>query len=100
MKRETEEMIRNLVKVDGEIDPNDAERALNVLRGVKEGTEELVHVMKRKDVIKLLGIHRRTLDYYVSKGYLDNVYGGGQRAIGISRESFIRFTTKRVHRKW
>ena len=96
MKVETEQMIRSMAKMDGEVNPNDLERAINIMRGVKDDNLDLVHVIRRKDAMKMLGVHRRTLDYYLKMGYLDRVYGGGQRAIGISRESFIRFMTKRV----
>ena len=95
MKVETEQMIRSMAKMDGEVNPNDLERAINIMRGVKDGNLDLVHVIRRKDAMKMLGVHRRTLDYYLKMGYLDRVYGGGQRAIGISRESFIRFTSHR-----
>ena len=95
MKVETEQMIRSMAKMDGEVNPNDLERAINIMRGVKDDNQDLVHVIRRKDAMKLLGVHRRTLDYYLKMGYLDRVYGGGQRAIGISRESFIRFTSHR-----
>ena len=51
-------------------------------------------VLKCKDVVKYLHICRRTLDNYVAKGYLDRVYGGTGRAIGISRASYERFTER------
>lgn len=95
MKVETEQMIRSMAKMDGEINKNDLERAINIMRGVKEDNQDLVHVIRRKDAARMLGVHRRTLDYYIKVGYLDRVYGGGQRAIGVSRESFIRFTSHR-----
>ena len=99
MKEETEAMIRNLAKMDGEVKDEDLERAITVLRGVKEDGSDLVHVMKRKDVMKHLKIHRRTLDYYLDRGLLDRVYGGGRKkALGVSRESFLRFQAQRARR--
>jgi len=95
MKAETEQMIRSVAKMDGGINGNDLERAINIMRGIKEDNQDLVHVIRRKDAMRLLGVHRRTLDYYIKMGYLDRVYGGGQRAIGISRESYLRFTAHR-----
>jgi len=95
MKAETEQMIRSVAKMDGGINGNDLERAINIMRGIKEDNQDLVHVIRRKDAMRLLGVHRRTLDYYIKMGYLDRVYGGGQRAIGISRESYLRFTARR-----
>lgn len=41
----------------------------------------LIKEVTPEKVMKLLGVHRRTLDYYLDKGYLDRVYGGGKRAI-------------------
>ncbi len=89
MKPETEQMLRNVASIDGGIRQEDLERAIRILRG---DSDEVVQVMRRKEVMKLLGIHRRTLDYYLKRGYLDRVYGGGERAIGVSRESYVRFT--------
>ena len=81
--------------MDAEVVKADMDRAINILNGKHEDDDDLVHVIRRKDAMKWLGVHRRTLDYYLKMGYLDRVYGGGQRAIGISCESYIRFTTHR-----
>ena len=59
-------------------------------RGQDGGDEDLTHVIRYKDVLKWLKIHRRTLDYYIQRGYLKRVYGGGERAIGVSRDSYRR----------
>ena len=98
MKAQTEKLMRNLAKMDGEIKGEDLERAITVMRGVKEDGSDLVHVIRRKDAMRMLHVHRRTLDYYIAKGYLERVFAGGQRALGISRESFIRFTSQRARR--
>lgn len=96
MKIQTELAIRSIAGTDAEITPDNLEKALRVLRGIPDSTDDLIHVLRRKEVEELLHVHRRTIDYYLDNGYLDRVYGGGKRAIGISRESFIRFTTRRV----
>ena len=96
MKTETENALRTIAQLDQEIKKDDLERAIRFLKGASGDQEPVIAVMKRKDVMDLLKIHRRTLDYYLEKGYLDRVYGGGKRAIGVSRDSFIRFTTRRV----
>ena len=99
MKAQTEKLMRNLAKMDGEIKGEDLERAITVMRGVKEDGSDLIHVMKRKDVMKHLKIHRRTLDYYLNRGLLERVYGGGRKkALGVSRESFLRFQALRARR--
>ena len=56
------------------------------------------HVIRYKDVLKWLKIHRRTLDYYIQRGYLKRVYGGGERAIGVSRYSYLTFIARRSGR--
>ena len=65
------------------------------MRGKVVTDDDLVHVLRYKEVMDLLHVHRRTLEYYIDRGYLDRVYGRGERALGISRDSFIRFTTQR-----
>lgn len=95
MKVQTEIALRGILEMDGEVVKSDVDRALNILNGRKEVEDDLVHVIRRKKAMELLGVHRRTLDYYLKMGYIERVYGGGQRAIGVSRESLIRFTTHR-----
>ena len=97
-KVETEQMIRSMAKMDGEVNPNDLERAINIMRGVKDDNQDLVHVIRRKDAARMLGVHRRTLDYYIQRGYLKRVYGGGERAIGVSRDSYLKFIARRSGR--
>ena len=98
MKQQTELTVRMLLKSDTSVSEEDIEKAVDILKGKEGGdaTEELQHVIRRKDVLKLLGVHRRTLDYYVEQGYLKRVYGIGKRALGISRESFLKFTAQRA----
>lgn len=99
MKKETEVAVRNIIAMDSEIKPEDAERAIRLLNGVKDGGVPEIEIIKRRDVMELLHITRRTLDNYLERGLMDRVYAGGKKAIGVSRESFIRFTTRRVLRK-
>ena len=99
MKKETEVAIRNIIAMDPSIRSEDAERAIRLLSGEKDGGVPEIEMIKRKDVMELLHITRRTLDNYLERGLMDRVYAGGKKAIGISRESFIRFTTRRVLKK-
>ena len=97
MKAETETLLRNIISLDPEITKENAEKAIDVLRGKVETEDDLVHVMRYKDVCELLHVHPRTLEYYIARGFLDRVYGmGGMRALGVTRESFLRFTTQRT----
>ena len=96
MKSETETLLRNIISLDSEITKENAEKAIDVMRGKVETESDLVHVLRYKEVMDLLHVHRRTLEYYIEKGYLDRVYGRGERALGISRDSYLRFTTRRT----
>ena len=95
MKSETETLLRNIISLDAEITKENAERAIDIMRGKVVTEDDLVHVLRYKEVMDLLHVHRRTLEYYIARGYLDRVYGRGERALGISRDSFLRFTTQR-----
>ena len=97
MKTETETAVRSIASIDPEITKEMMEHAIDILRGNVRSEDDLVHVMKRKEVMKILSISRRTLDYYLKRGYLDRVYGGGRiNAMGVSRESLLRFQRLRV----
>ena len=95
MKVETENAIRSILSLDPEVSQKNLEKAIHILWGRVESEDDLVHVLRFKEVMNLLHVHRRTLEYYIDKGYLDRVYGRGERALGISRDSYIRFTTER-----
>ena len=99
MNIKTEMAIRNVAACDTEIKSEWLELAIKVLRGEDPRKDEIVHVLRRKDVMKLLHVHRRTLDYYIEKGYLKRVYGGGTRALGITRDSFNEFVKRTVTKK-
>ena len=97
MKIETENAVRGIASTDPEVTKEMLEHAIDILRGNVRSEDDLVHVVKRKDVMKILSISRRTLDYYLKRGYLDRVYGGGRvNAMGVSRESLLRFQRLRV----
>ena len=92
MKSETETAVRSILSMDASIDKSSLERAIHILRGSPDTEDDMMHVVRRKDAIKILKVHRRTLDYYVSCGYLQRVFGGGKRrALGISRDSLVAF---------
>lgn len=99
MKNETETLIRNVVSLDPEVTKENLERAIDIMRGKVESDEDFVHNIKFRDAQELLKVSRRTLSYYLDHGYLDRVYGCGHRALGISRESLLRFMNRRVVRR-
>lgn len=98
MKNETETAVRSILSMDAEVTKECLERAIDVLRGKAESDEDMVHTIKFCDALDLLKVCRRTLTYYLDHGYLERVYGCGHRALGVSRESLLRFMNRRVVR--
>lgn len=99
MKVETENAVRNVLAIDGEIEESVIERAISILKGQLEEDLPTIPYLSRKVVMKHLKCHRRTLDYYLQKGLLERVYRvGGVKAVGVSRESVLRFLELRVQR--
>ena len=99
MKAETETLLRNIISLDPEITKENAEKAIDIMRGKVSSDEDLIHTIKFCDAMDLLKVCRRTLTYYLDHGYLDRVYGCGHRALGVSRESLLRFMNRRVVRR-
>ena len=99
MKTETENAIRSIASLDPGISPTVIDRVIDIMKGISEESENLIHVVRYNDALELLKVSRRTLSYYVDHGYLDRVYGCGCRAIGVSRESLLRFLNRRVVRR-
>ena len=96
MKPETENAIRSMVMMDPEVTKDMLERAIAALRGKAESDDDIVHNVRFGDAMEILKVKRRTLRHYIYRGYLDRVYGGGCRAIGVTRESLLRFMTHRT----
>ena len=99
MKTETENAIRSIASLDPEVSITMIDRVIELMKGKSAESENLIHVVKYSDAIELLKVSRRTLSYYLDNGYLDRVYGCGHRALGVSRESLLRFMTRRVVRR-
>ena len=96
MKAQTEKVIRSIIAVDSEIDASKVERAIAVLRGQPSEEADLVRVMPYREVLARLEVNKYTLRNYVRRGYLTKVRGAGDRAIGVTVESFNRFTLLRT----
>ena len=96
MRIETETAVRSIVGFDSEVTKDMLERAIAALRGKAESDDDIVHNVRFGDAMEILKVKRRTLRHYIYRGYLDRVYGGGCRAIGVTRESLLRFMTHRT----
>ena len=96
MKAQTEKVLRSIFAVDSEIKGENIERAIAVLHGQPYEDSDLVRVMPYREVLARLKVSKYTLRYYVKCGYLTKVRGAGNRAIGVTVESFNRFTLLRT----
>ena len=99
MKPQTEKVLRSIFAVDSEIKGEDVERAIAVLRGQPNEDSDLIRVIPYREVLDRLKVTKYTLRYYVKRGYLTKVRGAGSRAIGVTMESFNRFTLLRTIRQ-
>ena len=96
MKNQTEMTLRSILALDASVAKTDVERAMALLRGNPTNEDDLVHVMRYSEAMDRLGVSRKTISYYVRRGQLKRVFGcGRQRALGISWESYHRFTRLR-----
>ncbi len=99
MKPETENAIRSIASLDPEVSTTMIDRVIEMMKGANGDSENLIHVVRFNDTVEMLKVSRRTLSYYLDHGYLDRVYGCGERAIGVSRESLLKFVNRRVVRR-
>lgn len=96
MRMETETAVRSIVCIDTEVTREMLEKALDILRGKTPEEDAIIHNIRFADAMEILMVSRRTLRHYLDSGYLDRVYGGGRRAIGVTRESLVRFMSRRT----
>lgn len=96
MKRQTELTLRSVLSLDKSVKESDIERAVSLLKGTPTHEDDLVRVMPYREVLARLKVNKYTLRYYVKRGYLTKVLGAGNRAIGVTWESFHRFTRRQV----
>ena len=99
MTAQVEELMRQILEVDGSISQEEISRAILIMKGAPIDHSDLVHVIRYPVAAKLLGVHRCTIDYFVRMGYLDRVMGGGRSCIGITSESYQRFIRRWVEHK-
>ena len=96
MTAQVEQIMRQILETDGGIPQEDIERSILIMKGAPIDHSDLVHVIRYAEAAKLLGVHRCTIDYFVRKGYLDRVMGGGKSCIGITSDSYQRFIRRWV----
>ncbi len=98
MKPETEMTVRAILGADKSVDAGCIDKVIDMLHNDGNSMMDMIHVVRFKDAMDILRVHRMTLQYYLNNGYLDRVYGCGKRALGVSRESLLKFINRRVIR--
>ena len=96
MKPQTELTLRSVLSLDKSVNRSAIDRAVSLLKGSPTHDDDLVRVMPYREVLARLKVNKYTLRYYVKRGYLTKVLGAGNRAIGVTWESFHRFTRART----
>ena len=104
MKLETEMTLRTILGMDASISREDMERAMCLLRGEGRRTSDgpaVPDVMRMGEAQRFLGVAKRTLGYYIEHGFLNRVFSSAasKRAIGVTRESVLRFQARRIGRR-
>lgn len=95
MKPETKDFLTLLLKSDKSVKPELAERAINFLNRDKDPDNDPTRVVLYKDAVRLLGLNRITIEWYIGKGLLDRAYDRRRKlAVGVTRESYVRLTTR------
>jgi len=94
MTPQTELVLKQIVKGDKSIDPNNAIRAFALLRNPSSHTAEPKPILRIPTVAQLLGISKATVYEYLEKGLLKRIYGEGVNAFGVDQDSYIAFTNR------
>jgi len=99
MTPQTELVLKQIVKSDDSIDPNNAIRAFALLRSTSRFSTEPPYILRFPQVRKMLGISSAGLYKYFKQGLLKRIYGEGQHALGVDQNSYIAFTNRRPKMK-
>lgn len=97
MTPQTEIVLKQIIKGDESISPENAIRALALFRNPSSPSEPTC-ILPIPKVLEMLSIKRGGLYEYFRLGLLKRIYGIGGKAIGVSQDSYIAFTSRRPER--
>ena len=95
MTHQTEATVRAVLKADGGVDDAGINAALAMLNRRRKDAAAPPRILRIGDVMNLLSVSRPTVRRYVKFGHLALFYGRERRALGVTSESFVRFTERR-----
>ena len=99
MNSKTEAAMRATLLADGEITAEAIEHAIELMKGQPSNRSELCKIVSFDEAMRILGVKRCTLKWYVRQGYLTRVLGAGNRSIGINGNSLDAFRTLRIDQR-
>ena len=97
MKTEIHKLVTMLAAKDPSIKPENLEKALAFLNRKEDPIHDPYRVIPYKDVVRMLGMKRLSIEILIQRGYLERGHVPGRKyAIGVTRESYRRFTERPV----
>ena len=97
MKTEIQNLVNMLAAKDPSIKPENLKKALGFLNRKEDPTQDPYRIILYKDVMRMLGVTRLAIEKLIERGYLERGYVDGRKyALGVTRESYRRFTERPV----
>ena len=97
MKIEVYNLITDLAAKDPSIKPENLKKALGFLNRKEDPMQDPYRVILYKDVMRMLGMARLSIEKLIERGYLERGHVPGRKyAVGVTRESYRRFTERPV----
>lgn len=95
MKPQIEAALRAAMKLDGEIGDVLIDQAICVMKGDEKSPESPLRYIPFKELYEMSGLNKGLVAKYMKLGVLERAYRPGkQAAIGVTRESYRRLTTR------
>ena len=97
MRIEVYNLITDLAARDPSIKPENLKNALGFLNRREDPMHDPYRVIPYKDVVRMLGMKRLSIEILIQRGYLERGHVPGRKyAVGVTRESYRRFTERPV----
>lgn len=95
MNPQIEAALRAAMKLDGEIGDVLIDQAICVMKGDEKSPESPLRYIPFKKLYEMSGLNKGLVAKYMKLGVLERAYRPGkQAAIGVTRESYRRLTTR------
>ena len=96
----TRAVVKLLLQTDSEVDAQQMKLVMDILEGnLPPGVSDdspIPHVVRRRQIMEVLGVCSRTVDNLAAKGLLVPVLGIGRKVIGYAEDSVRRLAEGRA----